>query len=231
MGYGPEPRSKFDALNFAKPLRRLLGIKGNQDIPQDLNVDLLQPVVDINQRGFANYKTFMARTTSFPLPTTTTDRKDLIGWDTIATSPMFDSTDYEVLILGHHSALVFNVAPGAGNHIGMSMEIRGKVDLPEGFSASTPTTIHEQKDMYTGGSGENVFIASLFGNKSRKATGYVNAALNNTPSYGNRFWLPNKMTINRQWNLTGGVQFLAGDLIVDEIFGVVVPKHTAPPLF
>ena len=230
MAFGAEPRSKFDALNFAGPLRRLLGIKGNQDIPQELNTDLLQPTVDINHRGFADYKTFLVRETTFPTATTDKDSKDLIGWSTIASSPLFDSTDFEVLILGHHSACVFAVAPVAGEKIGADFEIRGKTDLPTGQSPSTPCTLWEMDRMYDGDGQESIFIAGLFGNKSRRPSCYDSTNIWAQASFGNRFWLPNKMTFRREWTLANHT-FAAGDLIVDEVFGVVCPKHTAPPLF
>jgi len=232
MAFGPEPRSKFDALNFAKPLRKLLGIKGNQDIPQELNTDLLQPIVDIAQGGYQKYETFLVRQVTIPTATSTVNQIDLIGPDSIASSPILDSTDFEVLILGHHCSITFAVAPPVAWEFSFKMEVRGKPDIPAGASPSTPCVITEQDRAIRGNGGDSIFLFGLFGNKSIIPTAYINPAMWNQSQFSNKFWLPNKMLINREVSIdAGGGTFLAGDLIVDELFGIVVPKHTQLPSF
>lgn len=47
------PRSDIDSTNLGRPLRRLLKTNGKAEAPNQLNTDLLQPVIGIDQGGFA----------------------------------------------------------------------------------------------------------------------------------------------------------------------------------
>lgn len=218
MPFGSKPTSHFDGTFLGQALKSLLKTKGAKEIPQEMNVEVLQPTVDVAQHGFALYeKKGLSSNTAL----VGGNSQQVISLASAGATSGIDTADKETLILGLNWQYVQN-ANRANDNLGYILQLLFN-DVPLQPSAKLARSFYK----YTTTGTDTAYDFGIYGEFEDGTAPPNNPSV--PPQLGNRLWIPANAEL--QLIIYNTATFQAGDIVFHNIIGVQVPKNTPVPQF